>query len=302
MTPQMPAGFAARPPRPDDVAAVTAVIAAGERDAHGVVDIVEEDVRSDWRRPSFDLAADAIVVTADSGVVAYAEELAGRAHVWVHPSVTGLGIGTALLGWTEDHAQRTGAPDVGQTLSEHQGAARRLLSARGYVTGWVSWIFQLPLDRAAPAPAPPGIRLRGLRRPDDERTAYEVIEAAFAPWPGRRPVPFDDWVAAHLDRRDADPDLVILAEDAGRVVGAAVSLVYDDEGWVEQLAVAASHRGRGVGRALLGAAFAEFRRRGLRTAGLSTDSRTGARGLYEQVGMQVLRSYTRFTRTLLRQP
>jgi hypothetical protein len=49
---------------------------------------------------------------------------------------------------------------------------------------------------------------------------------------------------------------------------------------------------------LLASAFAEFHRRGLRTAGLSTDSRTGARDLYERVGMKVIRSYARLGRSL----
>jgi len=33
-------------------------------------------------------------------------------------------------------------------------------------------------------------------------------------------------------------------------------------------------------------------------AGVSTDSRTGALGLYERVGMRVVRRYTRYTKHL----
>ena len=48
-------------------------------------------------------------------------------------------------------------------------------------------------------------------------------------------------------------------------------------------------RRRGLGRALLLHAFAEFRERGLPRAGLSVDSAspTGAHRLYEQVGMHL---------------
>ena len=38
--------------------------------------------------------------------------------------------------------------------------------------------------------------------------------------------------------------------------------------------------------------------RGDRVCGLSTDSRTGALGLYENVGMHVTRSYTNLTKAL----
>jgi mycothiol synthase len=52
------------------------------------------------------------------------------------------------------------------------------------------------------------------------------------------------------------------------------------------------HQGRGAGRALLDESFRVFRARGHRACGLSTDSRTGAIGLYEHVGMHVRKSYT----------
>src|SRR5919204_32725 len=78
----------------------------------------------------------------------------------------------------------------------------------------------------------------------------------------------------------------------------ALCLVFRDEGWVQQLAVKRSYRGRGLGGALLQAAFREFYRRGLKTAGLSTESRTGARGVYEHVGMKVTRSFKRYSKDL----
>jgi ribosomal protein S18 acetylase RimI-like enzyme len=56
-------------------------------------------------------------------------------------------------------------------------------------------------------------------------------------------------------------------------------------------------RGRGLGRALLHTAFAEFRRRGLPKAGLSVDATnpTGALGLYESVGMTVEHEDVRYS-------
>ena len=45
-------------------------------------------------------------------------------------------------------------------------------------------------------------------------------------------------------------------------------------------------------------AFGWFYEDGRRVAGVSTDSRTGALGLYEKVGMRVVRQYTRYTKPL----
>lgn len=296
----VPDGFQARPPRDDEVAAVTSVVAASQLAANGEVDVSEADIVSDWSRPSFDLASDALVVVGAGDVFAYATQFGERASVDVAPHATGRGIGTALLEWTEATARRRGAASVGQTVSEHEGAARRLLAAHGYEVRWESWIFRMPLDDAAStASPPPGILVRPLRRPDDDRAVYEVVDTAFSEWPDREPpLPFDDWRAAHLDHGETDSGLVLLAEEGVDLVGAALCMQFGDEGLVDQLAVAGSHRGRGIGRSLLSAAFAEFHRRGLRTAALSTDSRTGARDLYEHVGMRLSRTYHRLSKPL----
>ena len=67
---------------------------------------------------------------------------------------------------------------------------------------------------------------------------------------------------------------------------------------MHQLAVAREHRSLGLGRALLLRAFELFHARGRASVGLSTDSRTGALGLYEHVGMRVVRSYTHHAKRL----
>ena len=64
-------------------------------------------------------------------------------------------------------------------------------------------------------------------------------------------------------------------------------LIADDTGFVEKLAVRKDLRGLGLGQALLANAFAEARAHGASRSELSTDSRTGALGLYEKVGMEV---------------
>jgi GNAT superfamily N-acetyltransferase len=70
------------------------------------------------------------------------------------------------------------------------------------------------------------------------------------------------------------------------------------EMWVDRLAVAATHRHRGIARALLATAFQRSFGRGYTYTALSTDSRTGALSLYEHVGMHVTRSFTHLARDL----
>ncbi len=64
-------------------------------------------------------------------------------------------------------------------------------------------------------------------------------------------------------------------------------MTHGDLGYVAKLAVHRDHRGRGLARALLVDSFAVAREYGASRSELSTDSRTGALGLYEKVGMEV---------------
>lgn len=93
----------------------------------------------------------------------------------------------------------------------------------------------------------------------------------------------------------ADP---MLAVERERVVGAAIGFVEEGDGWVDQLAVAPDAWGRGIGGGLLTAAFGRFHDRGLATARLMTESRTGALDLYLHVGMEVDETFTRWTLSL----
>jgi ribosomal protein S18 acetylase RimI-like enzyme len=64
--------------------------------------------------------------------------------------------------------------------------------------------------------------------------------------------------------------LVWLAHDAERPIGFAVCEAFDDGLHLWELAVRREAQGRGVGRALIDAAIAEARRRGLPAVTLST--------------------------------
>jgi mycothiol synthase len=98
-------------------------------------------------------------------------------------------------------------------------------------------------------------------------------------------------------RHDFDPELLDVAVEGDRIVGACVRLNYEGEGgWIQQLAVRASHRHRGIAGALVQSAFCASWERGQRTCGVSTDSRTGALGLYERAGMEVRKTAKNFVK------
>jgi GNAT superfamily N-acetyltransferase len=294
---RLPAGLTARAATRRDIDAILALVAACEVANDGVSEVHPTDIIQ-----AFDLAPtdDGVVVENGTGIVAWATVVDGRADVNVHADALGQGIGAALLTWTETQARIAGRTQVRQVVTDADLAARRLFEASGYTEIQTSWILEISLgEESPPVRVPPGITLRPYG-PDDAETAYRVIEDAFSEAPGRDPVAFERWAAHVLDHPAFAPGLSRLAFDGDELVGAALSHDYagESDGWVQQLARKATHRHRGIARALLGSVFAAFHATGKRTVGLSTNSRTGALTLYKRLGMRVRRSYTGWSRDL----
>lgn len=295
-----PAGFSARPCAPTDVRAVFELVAACETQDIGVVGIEFDDIDSEWAQPSFDLAGDTIAVFEDATgtLVAQGEmSYSTRADCCVHPAWRGRGVGNWLLHWTEAYARARGASRVGQTVADTAVDAVDLFERHGYTWLWTSWILDIQFaDTPLEAPVlPDGYTIRDFVPGVDDPAAHAVIDTAFLEWSDREPESLEDWRVKTIARAGFEPWLLpVLLAPGGEVVGAAFLMEADEEneGWVQQLAVSRDHRGLGLGRALLDESFARFHSRGRRGCGLNTDSRTGALGLYEHVGMSVKRSYT----------
>jgi aminoglycoside 6'-N-acetyltransferase I len=125
-----------------------------------------------------------------------------------------------------------------------------------------------------------GVEIRLLGRADLrvlDRVADDVFDGPIAA----------RWAAAFLD--DARHHLLVALDD-GAVVGmvSAVDYVHPDKApqlWINEIGVAATHRRRGIGRALLHAALAHGRALGCTEAWLGTEAdNLPARRLYESVG------------------
>jgi len=280
------------------MAAITALIAACELVDNGIAEVQLSDVEH-----SFDLAggpAGVIVVEAADQLVGWATVADGRADVGVHPAWRTRGIGSALLAWSEEQARASGSAEVRQVVPNSDDAARRLFEGAGYRVHHTSWVLRIDLGDATPeVTVPDGIELRPYQAAD-ARAVYQVIEDAFNEWPDREPTTFEGWAAHVISHPAFAPELSRLAFEGSELVGVALCDDYEgqDEGWVPQVATKATHRHRGIARALLQSAFAAFHATGRRQVGLSTDTRTGALTLYERIGMRVRRTYTSWAKDL----
>ncbi len=285
---ELPAGLAQRPLVPSDAAAVTAVMAAQQLADTGEVAIEEADIVADWQVPGYDVSEHAVGVFDGDRLVAYAEVgESGRGDASVHPDHNGRGIGTALARWMQARGRELGAEVVGMPVP--QGSpGDRLLTSLGYHVRWHSWVLQLPEGTTVPArPLPDGYAVRAATEPE-HRACWTVQEDAFLEWSKRERESFERWEAEIVRRPGFEPwNLRVVTDPAGEVVAMAVVQMSPSCAFIARLATRADRRGRGLAQALLVDAFAEATARGARRCELSTDSRTGALGLYEKVGMQV---------------
>jgi ribosomal protein S18 acetylase RimI-like enzyme len=294
----LPHGFASRSATMDDADAMYRLMAAGEIRRHGRAEVVPDQVAADLRRPELDLERDTLIVEAANGDLAGWAwlHLGKRAQIDVHPSYWGLGIGTALLDWAEGRSREEGSEWLAQAVDDADKAGTDLLRSRGYEVLATNWLLERPIVPPAERRVPDGITLG----PYDEARAHEVhalIEAAFSEFQQRRKS-YDEWARLTVERSTFRPNASTLAYTDNELIGAviALDLPETDEGYVEQLAVRADQRGKGVARAMLDDTCAEFHRLGRRDCILWTHSGTGALGMYERLGMRVRRSTTVYRR------
>jgi mycothiol synthase len=297
---QLPEGLTARSLSMADARAVFEVMAAQEQHDIGTVEIEEADIVGDWQRPSFDIAGSTLGVFDGERLVAYGE-VGGeqRSDAAVHPAYRGRGLGTAIAAWIRDTARSRGETVVGMPVP--QGSpGDRLLEALGYHVRWESWLLELPPGREIEAqPLPAGYALQTAASDAQRRAVHEVVEDAFLEWSERERSTFEDFEARTIRRPGFEPwQLRAVVDLDGATVGACFTSMNGDLAYVAQVAVRRDRRGLGLARALLVDAFAGAREHGASRFELSTDSRTGALGLYEKVGMEVTHTWVNRAATL----
>jgi mycothiol synthase len=284
-----------------DLPEVLALAQASDVALIGETDWTEADLREEWQ--DYDLERDVFLLDLDgrlAGYAAFERRGGGRMLVdgYVHPALTGRGVGAELLRLTEERAREelASVPQDERAYLQNAAlasdpAAPALYAAHGYEPERHFWRMVIDLERA-PDPRPPaGIELRLLRDPDERRGLHETLEEAFEDHWEHRPRSFEEWSRRVLDVEGYDPSLVWVALEGEELVAANVCFWkrHGEWGWVGTLGVRPPWRRRGIAEALLETAFAEFFRRGERRVALGVDAQspTGATRLYEKAGMRV---------------
>ena len=260
-----------------------------------------------WRDPESHPESNWWVVVAPGGHVAAVAwvwpETAGEvtADHYVHPEHRGLGLGDALLDIIEARTAELPArrPDgSARTLvvwcEDADAVRRRALDARGFSA--IRQYFEMaidPRDELPPAPWPAGIEARAFRPGVDDRRVWEADIEAFSEHFLFEARGYDEWRLHHLEAGNADATLWWLAWDGDELAGYVIPVNGEHGAQIGDLAVRKPWRGRGIGRALLRAAFTTLRDRGYAVARLYVDAQnvTGAVRVYEAAGMHVARRF-----------
>ncbi|MCW2674237.1 MAG: GCN5-related N-acetyltransferase [Frankiales bacterium] len=187
-----------------------------------------------------------------------------------------------LLGLVLDRARELGLAKVSHWAGLG-GLSGPFLAGHGFRDANTSWKLVRPLP--APAPTwPEGIEVRPFVLDRDARDVWACVTVAFRGTSFGRDRTFEEWSEVQLEHL-VD---VVCAWQGDELVGVSTRGTLLGQGYLAQLGVRPSHRGRGLGRALLLETFARDAADGHRETSLSVDGENdGARRSYDSVGMTV---------------
>lgn len=319
----LPAGYTARPVRPDDdVRELMELQNAVSVADYGVREVDERLAREPYNLPSFDIERDSWFVHdaggRAAGLVEYydGEELHVAPYVFlrVRPDLAATPLTDALLAWAARRAPENLplAPEGARVAMNTDVASvnRGVIDAlerNGWRHDRRQWTMEIDLLEAAPLPEPewpPGITVRSADLDADARAIHAAVTDAFSDHYGFVPQPFEEWIHFRTRFFEPEPDLWFLAVADGEIVGTALCSskrpAEPDLGWVSTLGVGRAWRRRGLGLALLRHAFRALAERGVPRAGLGVDAQslTGATVLYEKAGMRVVREAWEYERVV----
>lgn len=303
MSSSPPEGFSVRRATLDDAAAASAIVRAEEIALRGESDFGQADMVDFWRAANLGDAS--WVIEREQDLVGFAacieREAESMCWITVHPDLSGRGLSSWLITRAEERAVAASSSSLRLGALADNAAAQRLFADRGYREARHYFTMRIDLDGELARPVwPEGIRVATFR-PEDARAVHAALNEAFAQEWGWHSLPFEEWREHRLEAPHTDVSLWFIAWEGDEIAGVArCEDNRDGGGWVGAIGVRAPWRGRGIGRALLLHAFAEFRRRGDPHVGLGVDAEnpTGATRLYESVGMRVMKEDVIFEKEL----
>jgi mycothiol synthase len=265
----------------DDFEAVFELLDARSRASFGISGQRREFLRQRWDLPS----TDTWVAVENGALVGYAalDEDQDFVHTAKDPVV-----GDALMAQVEERARARGFGHVSVVAVPEDAPLYSAVQRNAYTLDREILRMWRPLNGELPEAAwPDGVTVRAYMDTDAERV-HALLDEQYAGW-DRSYVArsHEGWLSFMTEHADFDSAMWFLAERDGELVACALHWKESEgSGWVKDIVVRESERGRGLGKALLHHAFRAYADRGADRVGLKVDSTnpTGAPQLYERLG------------------
>ena len=270
----------------DDLKPVVELLQTSELAETGRVRSSESILRGSWESPGHDLTRDGWLVSAPDGRIVATTGLGHQdasrmfTRPRVHPDYASLEFYAYLLELTLERAKELvpeAEAEARVTLNtfclEKSNVYRQAIEQAGFAHVRSDWLMRIDMEAPPPAPVwPEHVELRPYT-PDMLYAVFDADNEAFRDHWGHMPVAFEMWQTWTVKREEGfDPGLWFLAFEDDEIAGFALCGYEHGEAWVGELGVRRPWRRKGLGLALLHAAFGEFYRRGTRRVVLNVDS------------------------------
>jgi mycothiol synthase len=265
----------------DDFEAVFELLAARSRAAFGVSAEKPAFLRQRWDMPS----TDRWVAVENGVIVGYAslDEDQDFVHAAKDPEV-----GDALIAHVEQRARERGFRHLAAVAIEEDAPLYSAEQRNGYTLDREILRMWRLLDGELPDPFwPEDVIVRSYTDADAQRV-QALLDEQYAGWDQSYVArSHAGWLTFMTEHEDFDPAMWFLVERDGELVACALHWKESEgRGWVKDIVVRESERGRGLAKALLHHGFRVYAARGADRVGLKVDSTnpTGAVTLYERLG------------------
>jgi mycothiol synthase len=265
----------------DDFEAVFGLLTARSRAAFGISSEQPAFLRQRWDAHS----TDNWVAVEHGVIVGYAsvDENEDFVHAAKDPDV-----GDALIAHVEREARARGFRTMAVVAAPEDVPLYSAVQRNGYTLDRVILRMWRMLDGDLPdAVWPVDVTMRSYTDADAERV-HLLLDEQYGGWdPGYVGRSHEGWLTFMTQHDEFDPAMWFLVERDGELVACALHWKESQgRGWVKDLAVRESERGRGLAKALLHRGFRAYAERGAERVGLKVDSTnpTGALQLYERLG------------------
>ena len=265
----------------DDFEPVLDLLAARSRAAFGFAAEQPAFLRQRWDAPETDnwVAVDAATIVGYASL----DENQDFVHAAQDPAV-----GDALIAHVEHQARVRGFPQLTVTAVPKDVPLYEAVQRNGYVFERDVLRMWRMLTGDLPEPAwLEGLSVRTYTDTDAERV-QALLDELYSGWdPDYVARSHAGWLMFMTEHEDFDPAMWFLVERDGELVACALHWKESQgRGWVKDIVVRESERGRGLAKALLHHGFRAYAERGADRVGLKVDSTnpTGAPQLYERLG------------------